>query len=83
MEVCLMPYAQLEGNFKNQSFWQSVLDEIGAPSMNLSSSLTALRISYFPFAEPGGYNHFDANGHLLISFLLAHNLIQNRMIPWK
>lgn len=84
MTVCLMPYAQLDGNiFNDQLFWQNVLDEMGAPAINLFPVLTTLRISYFPFAESGGQGHFDANGHLLISYLLAHDLIQDKLIPWK
>ena len=84
MEVCLMPYSNLEGNTNfPSSFWQSALDEIGAPSINLFPSMTTLRISYFPFTEPNGPNHFDANGHLLVSYLLAHYLIQDKIIPWK
>jgi hypothetical protein len=84
MEVFLMPFSDLENNQNLQSsFWQSILDEIGAPYVNVSSAMTALRISYFPFAERGGSQHFDANGHLLVSYLLAHYLIQDKLIPWK
>ncbi len=83
-EVFLMPYSDLQSNLNYQpSFWQSVLNEIGAPSVDLSSTMTTLRISYFPFAEPDGYHHFDANGHLLVSYLFAHYLIQDKLIPWK
>jgi hypothetical protein len=79
-----MPYSNLEGNTNfPSSFWQSALDEIGAPSINLFPLMTTLRISYFPFTEPEGLNHFDANGHLLVSYLLAHCLIQDKIIPWK
>jgi hypothetical protein len=84
MEVFLMPTAGFESNINDpSSFWQSILDKIGAPSVNLSSTMTALRISYYPFTEPVSPYHFDANGHLLISYLLAHHLIQDKIIPWK
>ena len=84
MEIFLMPTADFGSDITNpSSFWQSILDEIGAPSVNLSPTIAALRISYFPFAEPGGFYHFDANGHLLVSYLFAHYLIQNKLIPWK
>jgi WD40 repeat protein len=84
MEIFLMPSPASEFEYEFQSsFWQSILDEIGAPSVNLSTTLRALRISFFPFYEQGGYHHFDANGHLLAGYLFAHYLIQNKIIPWK
>jgi hypothetical protein len=51
--------------------------------MDLSAAQTALLISYSPYTEPGGSYHFDANGHLLLAYLMAHGLIHDKVIPWK
>ncbi len=83
MEVVIIPAGEFGGTGPIYDFWRKVIQYMGTPTFDFVSPLTALKISYYPFSERGGSDHFSADGHLLLGFLLAHELIQDKLIPFE
>jgi hypothetical protein len=45
--------------------------------------MTAYRVSFYPFSEIGGSDHFTADGHFLVSSWLAFELIRQKVVPFE
>jgi len=65
-----------------QNFYAEICQKRGIDFEDLTEPWTALKISGYPTGEFWGYYHFDYNGHTLLSYLLAHTLIQRHLIPF-
>lgn len=64
-------------------FWRDVFKEENLTWGDFTPEFTALRTTYHPFSEIYGGDHFNANGHLLFSVILANKLIEKGLIPWS
>lgn len=85
---CFFPNADVFSNFTppsktQRNFWKQLCQEKGIPFLDLSDDFIALRLSFFPFSEEEGMDHFDGNGHKLFDEILAHELIQQKIIPFE
>jgi len=59
------------------------MEETGFPHLDLSPLMTTFRSSFGPFAEKEAYHHLSLDGHLFMSLLLAHELIDRKVIPFE
>jgi len=82
MEICFFPLGHFQALRWLKPFFDKVLVEIGAPSLDISESFTPLRYSYYPFSEIDANDHMNTDGHMLMAFLLAHQLIREKVIPF-
>jgi hypothetical protein len=62
--------------------WEYVARKYQVPFLDLNPAMTALNVSLYPLDENGTTEHFNPDGHLFFSMVLAHALIQNSSIPW-
>jgi hypothetical protein len=81
LQMVFMPFTRFQGQKNEKPFWHGVLEASGAPWFDLSDQITALRPSFYPFSELTGNDHLEVNGHSLISYLLAFDLLQRGIIP--
>jgi hypothetical protein len=65
-----------------RKLYTDVCQKSGITLVDLTDPWTALKISGYPVSEFWGNYHFDYNGHTLLSFLMAHALIQQHLIPF-
>jgi hypothetical protein len=85
---CFFPTADVYTDFsfpaKNcRAFWKDLCHEKGISFLDLTDDFTTLRLTFFPFSEENGRDHFDGNGHKLFNFILAHELIKQKIIPFE
>lgn len=64
-----------------RAFWGDLAQSNGLPFLDLTDPLTSLSKTYWPLDEEGYGQHFNANGHFLFAYLLAHELIQGKVVP--
>ena len=62
-------------------FWRESCQAAGIPFHDLTDKMTATRLNYFPITEPGGNHHFNHNGHIYFSLLVAQELMKEKLIP--
>ncbi len=83
VEMCLMSFGRLSPSAEQKPFWNEVRERTGIPILDLLDPMTALRMTYFPFSEEDGFDHFSADGQSFMAFLFAHELIHQKVIPWE
>jgi hypothetical protein len=83
LEMCLVPEAHLRAFDDWKSFFVDVIKMTGAPYMDFTNTLTAFRISYYPFSEMKDSDHLFTDGHNLMGFLLTEELINQKLVPLK
>ena len=79
---CLVPLPALYPFRHQRPFWNKVKDELGPPFLDMEAPMTSLRVGFFPFTVMDGYDHFNSDGNLLVAFMLAYELIHDKMIPF-
>lgn len=62
-----------------EPFWHDVCAKFHLNFFDLSEPYNSLKISYYPTDT----NHYTVNGNELIARLLAHYLVENKLIPFK
>jgi len=84
LEMVRFPLGRFPGPYEgDQAYWGKYMKEINAPLLDLTAAMSILRFSYYPLSQVGGYDHFNADGHLLMGFLLAEELIREKLIPFE
>ncbi len=88
-EVCFLPMRDADNSRFHlnhleelRHFWEDTSRRIHAPFLDLTAPMVALEKTFWPVDESGGGQHFDANGHLWFAYLLAQELIDQRLIPF-
>jgi hypothetical protein len=81
--TCLIPMVRLQPFKEERPFWLDVDAQIGAPVLDLSDLVTALRVSFYPLSELRDNDHYNTRGHELIAFLIARELIRNKWVPFQ
>ena len=66
-----------------RSFWSDLCRSEKVRFLDLSAPLHVLTTSGHPAFEYSNIGHFNYNGHTLFSWVLAEELIRERLIPWK
>ncbi len=62
-------------------FWRGIADSNRTPFLDLSGAFVALSETFWPIDEPGYGQHFNANGHFLFAYILAHQLLKEKIVP--
>jgi len=78
----LLPSGQFYPMKAQKPFWNDLKDYAGAPLLDLSEDFTALRPAWYPLSDHQEYDHFSADGYFVEALVLAHELVQRRMVPW-
>ena len=64
-----------------RDFWKELCEMQKIAWLDLVDPLVALADTWYPLSETGGDSHFVEKGHILVAFLLAHELIRTGAIP--
>jgi lysophospholipase L1-like esterase len=72
---------RLGSDFYQQEFYKEVARKYDIPYMDLVPALNALHVSYFPITGDGA--HFNPDGAMFFGKLLTHELVREKLIPWK
>jgi hypothetical protein len=81
LELCYFPGITFNSEWCSQAhFWSLLTQKWGLDMMDLSDIFTAQRLALDPFE---GADHFDTNGALWLSYILKHQLISQKLIPWN
>jgi hypothetical protein len=85
LDLCYFPQGSLTGfPYKSErNFWKEICvkDEVGF--LDLTDDFLVTRLTYYPFSDMEGNDHFSKDGHTLFAHLLAYELVKNNMIPFK
>ena len=65
----------------HRDFWREVAARSGLPFIDLSKYFTAFTRTYFPLDEWGAHFHIVANGHPFYAYVVAHELLEENLIP--
>jgi hypothetical protein len=63
-------------------FWRDIANPLGVPYLDLTPPFVALSETYWPIDEPAYGQHFDANGHFLFAYILEHELVAKKLVPF-
>jgi hypothetical protein len=69
-------------NLEDPKIWADAARRFHVSYLNLHDVMRALGLSYYPMGEEEGSNHLNIGGHLFLSLLMTHSLIQQGIIPW-
>jgi len=61
--------------------WEGVAQPPGPPLMDMTEETIALRPDFFPVAEFSGTRHPGSQGYAFRAFLLARELIRQKVVP--
>ncbi len=83
--LCYFPQATFL-NFPSASvrtFWKEVAFKDDISYLDMTDDFQAFRYTYYPFSGLEGQDHFSKDGHTLFAQLLAYELINQKIIPFK
>ena len=81
--ICSMHSWFFKPNLEDPKIWVDVTRNLHVPLLDMNEEMTAMTTSYYPLTEAGGNDHFNVDGHFFFSQLLTHDLIRDKIIPWK
>ena len=61
--------------------WVDAAKKFNFSILDLNDEVSALHLSYFPLTGDG--THLNPDGHVFFARLIAHDLIRDKLIPWK
>jgi hypothetical protein len=65
-------------------FWKDLCKGNGFLFLDLAPAFNALKTGFYPFEEKCCARHYTAfGGHELIAFILKHELIEKKLIPFE
>lgn len=64
-----------------RAFWTDVFNEAGIPFYDISDKMAATRWTYYPTNDFRSFHHFNHGGHLYFAFLMAQELMKDKLIP--
>lgn len=64
-----------------REFWKGVAARAGVPLLDTTEPFVALSKTYWPIDESGYQQHYNANGHFLFAYILAHELARMKIVP--
>jgi hypothetical protein len=69
------------GNLEDPQIWVDAAKKYNFPLLETNPEITAFWLSFYPLA--GNDIHLNPDGHDFFGRLLAHDLIRDKLIPWK
>jgi hypothetical protein len=72
---------RLGSNYYDREFYEEVAKKYNIPFLDLAPDLNALHVSYYPITGDGA--HFNPDGAMFFGKLLTHELVREKLIPWK
>ncbi len=79
----LLPAAGVSQPQMGTAFFRNVVEKAQVDYIDLSPEMNSYRISFYPFSEISEKDHFTTEGHLLVSYWLAFELLHRKIIPFK
>jgi len=61
--------------------WVDAAKKFNFSILDLNDEVSALHLSYFPLTGDG--THLNPDGNVFFARLIAHDLIRDKLIPWK
>ncbi|HTA76463.1 MAG TPA: hypothetical protein VK791_04840, partial [bacterium] len=85
LDLCYFPQGSLTGfPYKSErSFWKEICEQDETGFLDLTDDFLVTRLTYYPFSDMEGNDHFSKDGHTLFAHLLAYELVKNNMLPFK
>ena len=68
-------------NMADDQLWVDAAKKYNFPLLNLKDETNALHLSFFPLT--GDNTHLNPDGNVFFGRLLAHDLVRDKLIPWK
>ncbi len=65
----------------DMAIWPEVAKKFNFPIWDLNAEMNALNLSFFPLTSDG--SHLNPDGAVFFGRLLAHDLIRDKLIPFK
>ena len=65
----------------DDQLWVDAAKKYNFPLLNLKDETNALHLSFFPLT--GDNTHLNPDGNVFFGRLLAHDLVRDKLIPWK
>jgi hypothetical protein len=81
--ICSMHSWVIKPTLEDPKIWVDVTQKLHVPFLDMNDEMTAMETSYYPLSENGGNDHFTVDGHFFFSQLLTHDLIRDKIVPWK
>ena len=66
----------------NSQIWMDAAKKYNFPILDINAEFEALHLAFFPLTGDD-HNHMNPDGHLFFGKLIAHDLIHDKLIPWK
>ena len=84
IELGLLPEIDffLNSTESQEQFWKAVQLNTEIPAFDLTKQANVFRISFGPVSRTDSYGHFTTDEHLFLSFILAHELIWKKIVPF-
>lgn len=82
LRLGILPVGQFFPMKAQMPFWNDLGDYTHVPLLDLSKDFTALRPAWYPLSDHKEYDHFSSDGYFVEALVLAHKLIQERVVPW-
>ena len=82
-QVCYFATGFRGAGAVEREFWKELCDSQGIAWLDLLDPLTAVLDTWQPVTEQPGSAHWTPRGHMLLAFVLAHELIGRGVIPFR
>ncbi len=82
-QVCYFATGFRGAGAVERGFWKELCDSQGIAWLDLLDPLTAVLDSWQPVTEQPGSAHWTSRGHMLLAFVLAHELIGRGVVPFR
>jgi hypothetical protein len=66
-----------------ETFWRDLCDRNQISLIDLAPMFNALRISLYPTSQMCCGRHYTSFGHAMIAYLLSHELIDKKIVPFE
>ncbi|HEY5037685.1 MAG TPA: hypothetical protein VIJ93_01280, partial [bacterium] len=81
--MILFTYTGRQGSQSYKSdFYEEVARKYNIPYLDINHIMNALHLSYYPLTGGDG-SHLNPDGCIFFGKLLAHELVREKVIPWK
>jgi hypothetical protein len=81
--MCYFPYATRGTGVVERDLWRDVAKESGIAFLDTVDAFATVKDSWFPYSEPGGYEHWTPQGHAFFAYVVAHELLASGLVPYQ
>ncbi len=65
-----------------RDFWKTIAEKQKMPYLDMIDRFIAFTPTYYPLDENGSWRHYTSDGSFFYSYLMAHELVHNGIIPF-